>query len=268
MDYIKLINKVISKKKSHLVIGLDPELSKIPAFIKKFRNPVFEFCRFIIESTYSLTAGYKFNVAFFESSGWKGVKTLEELIKFKPNNTIFICDAKRGDIGNTSEHYAKAYLDLMDFDAITASPYMGLDSVEPFLLRNEKGVYILALTSNQGANDFQILKSGNKHLYEIVIDKFLKSGYNNIGFVVGANNLKIIKKITEKSSVLPLLIPGVGAQGGKPEKLLNNLKNRYFLINSSRAIIYSGKYNEKEEEYRKKVIFECEKFNNVIKPLK
>jgi orotidine-5'-phosphate decarboxylase len=266
MDYKNKLKKIVGKKNSHLIAGIDPDITKIPEFIKKSKNSLYEFCRFVIDSTHDIVAGYKFNLAFFEAEGHKGIETLERLLEKKKNDSIYICDSKRGDIGNTSEQYAKVYLDRMNFDAITVSPYMGVDSVEPFLKRENKLVYVLALTSNKGSKDFQKLMCGKKYLYEIVTEKFLKSGYNNIGFVFGADNIKEINNITEKGEI-PVLIPGIGAQGGNLAELLKNLKNDCFLINSSRDIIYAGSQTDTPKIYEEKVRSECKKLNDNIKPL-
>lgn len=268
MEYKIKLQKVISEKSSHLIAGIDPDISKFPEFIKKSKNPLYEFCKFIIEITSDLVAGYKFNLAFFESLGYEGIRTLERLLVQRKKDIIYICDAKRGDIGNTSEQYARAYFDRMGFDAITISPYMGVDSVIPFLKRKRKFVYVLVLTSNPGSKDFQKLKSGDKYIFEIVCEKFLKSGYKNIGFVYGADYTKQIRIITSNEREIPLLIPGIGAQGGDLAELLKNLKNEYFLINSSRNILYAGISGDNPGKYSEKVRIQCEKYNDTIKLLK
>lgn len=267
MDYKNVLKKTVRKKDSHLIAGIDPDATKFPEFIYKKKNSLYEFCRFIIDKTSDLVAGYKFNIAFFEAEGHTGIETLEQLLKDKKEDLIYICDAKRGDIGNTSEQYAKAYLDKMNFDAITVSPYMGVDSAEPFLKRSDKFVYVLALTSNKGSKDFQKLWVDSKLLYELVIEKFLESGYENIGFVMGANYAKEINRITSNKENIPLLIPGIGAQGGNLEDLIKNIKNDCFLINSGRNILYAGKYDDSPKIYGEKVRSECIKLNNSIKTL-
>jgi len=265
MDYKNKLKKTVRKKNSHLIAGIDPDVTKFPEFIYKKKNPLYEFCRFIIEKTSDLVAGYKFNIAFFEAEGHIGIETLEQLLKEKKEDLIYICDAKRGDIGNTSEQYAKAYLDKMNFDAITVSPYMGVDSAEPFLKRQDKLVYVLALTSNKGSKDFQKLWIGSKLFYELVIEKFLESGYSNLGFVMGADYAKEINRITSVKENIPLLIPGIGAQGGDIENLMKNIKNDSYLINSGRNILYAGKYDDNPKIYEEKVRLECVNLNNAIK---
>ena len=164
MIYKKKLAEVIKTSKSNLVIGLDTDYEKVPATYLRYKNPMLAFNIKIIESTYDYCAGYKLNLAFYEAAGKIGIEALEETVKAIPRNRIKICDAKRGDIGNTSELYAKAYFDNMHFDSITLSPYMGHDSVSPFLERKDKLIYVLVRTSNSGAEDFQTLKVGAKEL--------------------------------------------------------------------------------------------------------
>jgi orotidine-5'-phosphate decarboxylase len=201
MKYKQKLSESVKVSNSNLVIGLDTDLSKIPATFLRFKNPMLEFNLKIIESTYDYCAGYKLNLAFYEAEGIKGIEALEETAKAIPRNRIKICDAKRGDIGNTAELYARAYFDNMKFDSITISPYMGYDSVSPFLERKDKFVYLLVRTSNPGADDFQTLKSGNKKLYEIIAVKGLSWSKDQIGFVIGANHLKEIFKIRNNSAI-------------------------------------------------------------------
>jgi orotidine-5'-phosphate decarboxylase len=268
MNYKIKLKKAIASQNSHLIAGIDPDATKFPHFIRKKKNPLYEFCKYIIEITSDLIAGYKFNLAFFESQGYQGIKTLEMLLENRKEKLVYICDAKRGDIGNSSEQYAKAYFDRLGFDAITVCPYMGIDSIFPFLKRKNKLAYILALTSNKGSGDFQMLKTGHKHLYQFVCDKFLNSGQKNIGFVFGANYSKEIRIITSKNNDLPLLIPGIGAQGGDLIKLIRNLKNDYFLINSSRNILFAGSSDDNMRVYTRKVRNQCNILNDIIKSFK
>jgi orotidine-5'-phosphate decarboxylase len=178
-------------------------------------------------------------MAFYELLKDKGLSIIEKSLNLIPNNCITICDAKRGDIPNTSEMYAKLYFDILDFDAVTLSPYMGIDSIEPFLKRKDKFAYILALTSNEGSSDFQKIKSGNNLLFEIVIKKYLDSyGTTKTGFVFGANHLSEIRELTKSNPGISLLIPGIGAQGNDLKLLISSLYNNIYLINSSRSIIF------------------------------
>lgn len=250
MKYKKKLEQIIKENNSNVIVGLDPDKAKIPLVFKRSRNEIIAFNKAIIEATKEECAGYKLNTAFYEAEGIEGWKALEETLKFIPDNMLKICDAKRGDIGNSSEAYARAFFDKMDFDAITISPYMGIDSVEPFLKRKEKFTYILGNTSNSGAEDFQMLKKGKKYLFEYVVENFLEIDRNdNIGFVFGAERGEYIRKYTKAYSNLPLLIPGIGAQGGDAEKLIENIHNKLFLVNSSRGIIYAAGRNCTKKEF-------------------
>ena len=251
MSIIKLENQ-IKEKKSFLCIGLDIDLNKIPEHIKGKEDPIFSFAKDIIDSTNKYAVAYKPNIAFFEAYGVLGWKSLEKIIKYINSNypEIFtIADAKRGDIGNTSNMYAKAFFENLEFDSITVSPYMGKDSVEPFLSHDNKYVFLLALTSNLGSEDFQLKKisSNSNKLYEDVVLKSREwKNSDNLMYVVGAKNVEEIAKIRKLVPNSYLLIPGVGAQGGSLKDICNNgldsgLK---LLVNSSRSIIYSS--NDKD----------------------
>ncbi|MCX7833072.1 MAG: orotidine-5'-phosphate decarboxylase [Ignavibacteria bacterium] len=252
MVYIERLKSLIVKKKTHLTIGIDPDASKIPEFFfNEFANPLEEFCKFIIETTIKYTTAYKFNLAFFEYFGETGFKALESSLNFISKRAITICDSKRGDIPNTSEAYAKTYFDKLGFDAVTVSPYMGIDSIEPFLNRSDKLTYILAATSNKGAYDFQLLETrGGKKLFEEVIEKFISSSYKNIGFIFGAGHSSFIEYYTNLYKNIPILIPGIGAQGGDLNKLLESVHNDLFLVNVSRAILYPTSPFVNKEEYK------------------
>ena len=237
--YKTKLNKIINESKSNLVIGLDTDLLNIPKSFLHSKSPITDFNKMVIESTYDYCAGYKINLAFYEAMGNRGYEILKNTLDFIPETKIKICDAKRGDIENTDEYYARAYFDDMNFDAITLSPYMGYDSVSPFLKRKDKFVYLLIRTSNPGADDFQNLELQNsKKLFEVITEKSLEWSKDQIGFVIGANHSDEIKK--HSSADIPLLIPGVGAQGNDIQTLLNNIHNQSFLINASRSIIYAG----------------------------
>ena len=238
----------IKRKKSFLCIGLDTDINKIPRFLLDTDDPIFEFNKKIIDATNSYCVAYKPNIAFYESLGLNGWKALEKTINYINSNypEIFtIADAKRGDIGNTSSMYAKAYFETLNFDSITINPYMGKDSVEPFLEYQNKHTIILALTSNVGAFDFQTknIADNSKKLYEEVIRT--STGWKNsnqLMYVVGATKASYLKEIR---NIVPnnfLLIPGVGAQGGDLKEVCDNgLNNEVgLLINSSRSIIYAS----------------------------
>ena len=255
MSITKLENQ-IKEKKSFLCIGLDIDLNKIPAHLKDQEDPIFSFAKDIIDSTNKFAVAYKPNIAFFEAYGLSGWKSLEEIINYINSNypEIFtIADAKRGDIGNTSNMYAKAFFENLEFDSITISPYMGKDSVEPFLSFDNKYVFLLTLTSNSGSEDFQLKQISNtsNKLYEDVIltSKEWKNS-QNIMYVVGAKNVKEIARIRKLVPNSYLLIPGVGAQGGSLKDICNNgldsgLK---LLVNSSRSIIYSSNAKDYAEK--------------------
>jgi len=266
--YKDKLAKIIKASKSNLVVGLDTDCEKIPTVFKSAKNPILEFNLRIIEATSRYCAGYKINLAFYEAAGIKGLEALEETVKAIPRNRIKICDAKRGDIGNTAELYARAYLDNMSFDSITLSPYMGFDSVSPFLERKDKFVYLLIRTSNPGAKDFQTLKSGRKQLHELIAHKSLTWSNSQIGFVVGANHLEEIKLYSLMPENIPLLIPGIGAQDNDLESLIKNIKNNLFLINASRSVIFAGKENDSKNKYMLKVTKQAEFLNTQIKILK
>lgn len=241
MIYFKKVENIIKKNKSNLIIGLDPDIRKIPRLFSKKKYPELEFNKSIISITKNFVAGYKLNLAFYEVLGKYCYETIAKTLECIPKEMIKICDGKRGDIGNTGEYYAKTYLDDFNFDSITVNPYMGRDSLEPFLNRKNRGIYVLALTSNKGYSDFQMQKFAKKNLYEDVLAKCIKwSKYNQIGFVIGANHIKVIKKVTTKYPKISILIPGVGAQGNDLNILLKNIRNNYFLINVSRSIIYDS----------------------------
>lgn len=253
MKYIQKLKKVIEDTKSHVVVGLDTSMKLIPGFFKKFPNPILEFNKAVIDATRDFAAGYKINLAFYESEGLMGIEALHKTVEYIPDELIKICDAKRCDIENTSEMYAKAYFDNLSFDAITLSPYMGHDSFKPYLKRDDKLIYVLILTSNKGAKDFQFLKTGDKYLHEVIAGKCLRWSSDKTGFVIGANHLKKIKYYSSPPFNVPLLIPGIGAQKNDLKKLLINLNNRLFLINSSRGIIYSAGENCNKRELKTKV---------------
>lgn len=245
MTTIQLVNQ-IKKKKSFLCIGLDVDLNKIPKHLLKHDDPIFAFNKAIIDATHHLCVAYKPNTAFYEAYGIKGWQALEKTINYlneKHPEIFTIADAKRGDIGNTSTMYAKAFFEDLAFDSVTVAPYMGKDSIEPFLAFEDKHTILLALTSNQGAFDFQTKTVDGKELYKQVLEtsKTWKNA-ENLMYVVGATKAEYLADIR---NIIPdsfLLVPGVGAQGGN---LLEVCKygmndNVGLLINSSRGIIYES----------------------------
>ncbi len=245
MTTSKLVSE-IKRKKSFLCIGLDVDIDKIPKHLLESEDPIFEFNKAIIDTTHHLAVAYKPNTAFYEAqgiAGWKALKkTIDYLNKNHPN--IFtIADAKRGDIGNTSTMYAKAFFDDLGFDSVTVAPYMGKDSVEPFLSFKDKHTILLALTSNEGAFDFQTKNVENKQLYKTVIEtsKDWKNS-ENLMYVVGATKASYLGEIRQIIPESFLLVPGVGAQGGSLADVCKYgmTQNIGLLINSSRGIIYAS----------------------------
>ena len=236
----------IHKKQSFLCIGLDVDLNKIPQHLLKEEDPIFAFNKAIIDATHHLCVAYKPNTAFYEAYGLKGWKALEKTINYLNENhpEIFtIADAKRGDIGNTSTMYAKAFLEDFAFDSVTVAPYMGKDSVEPFLAFEDKHTILLALTSNQGAFDFQTKTVNGKELYKQVLEtsKTWKNS-GNLMYVVGATKAEYLADIRQIIPNSFLLVPGVGAQGGNLQDVCKYGMNNQIglLINSSRGIIYAS----------------------------
>jgi orotidine-5'-phosphate decarboxylase len=244
MNHTQLFEN-IAKKRSFLCVGLDSEIEKIPSFLLKKKDPVFEFNRRIVDATHKYTVAYKPNVAFYECYGSKGWNSLEAIVKYIRENypdVFVIADAKRGDIGNTSKMYAKAFLENMPFDAITVAPYMGEDSVTPFLSYKDKWVVLLALTSNKGADDFQYHSDDGIKLFERVLSVSRKWGtIDNMMYVVGATRAEMLKDIRKLVPEHFLLVPGVGAQGGSLEEVAKYGMNSKcgLLVNSSRGIIFA-----------------------------
>lgn len=233
----------INRKKSFLCIGLDTDINKIPPHLRIFDDPVFEFNKQIIDVTKKYTVAYKINTAFYESQGVKGWKSLEKTLNYIPNDIFKIADAKRGDIGNTADHYAKTFFETFPFDAVTLNPYMGVDTIAPFLKYKSKWVIILALTSNQGAEDFEMIQVGDRKLFEEVIEKSSQlAGDDQIMYVAGATRHECIKNIREIAPDNFLLVPGVGVQGGSLEKICEYGLNKDIglLVNASRSVIYSS----------------------------
>jgi orotidine-5'-phosphate decarboxylase len=250
----------IKIKKSFLCVGLDVDLNKIPPHILESEDPIFEFNKTIIDATHDLVVSYKPNTAFYEAYGIKGWISLQKTINYineKHPEIFTIADAKRGDIGNTSSMYAKAFFEDLNFDSVTVAPYMGKDSVEPFLAFENKHTILLALTSNEGAFDFQTLKVDGIELYKQVLEtsKTWKN-FENLMYVVGATKAEYF---TEIRKIVPnsfLLVPGVGAQGGSLSEVCKYGMNANvgLLINSSRAIIYASNGTDFAEKAREEAL--------------
>lgn len=238
----------IRRKGSFLCVGLDSDIKKLPAHLLQCENPVLEFNKAIIDATAPYCVAYKPNLAFYEASGVDGWKTLEETVRYIRQNypdQFIIADAKRGDIGNTSDLYARSFFDHLDVDALTVAPYMGKDSVTPFLGRKGKWVILLALTSNAGSADFQMLRLDNgRRLFEQVIETSKQwAGDDEMMYVVGATQGRLFEDIRRVAPTNFLLVPGVGAQGGNLEEVAKYgmSKDCGLLVNSSRGIIFASK---------------------------
>jgi len=236
----------IKKKKSFLCVGLDTDVAKIPRFLLDTTDPLFAFNKQIIDATHDLTVAYKPNLAFYETlgvNGWNSLEKTVNYIKYKYPDIFIIADAKRGDIGNTSAMYAKAFFDHMEFDAVTVAPYMGEDSVKPFMTYVDKWVILLALTSNKGAADFQYMTENGERLFEKVIKTSKEWGTtDSLMYVVGATKAEMLGDIRKIIPEHFLLVPGVGAQGGSLREVAENGMNDQcgLLVNSSRGIIYAS----------------------------
>jgi orotidine-5'-phosphate decarboxylase len=259
----------IQKKRSFLCVGLDTDILKIPKHLLDTSDPVFSFNKEIIDTTAEFTVAYKPNLAFYESlgsQGWESLKKTVHYVREKHPGIFLIADAKRGDIGNTSNLYARAFFEKLDFDAVTVAPYMGEDSVKPFMTYPEKWVILLALTSNKGAFDFQFLK--NETTGDLLFESVLKTSQiwgttENMMYVVGATKAEKLKEIREIVPDHFLLVPGVGAQGGSLQEVAKNGMNKKcgLLVNSSRGIIYASEntdFAEKAGEAAKEVQQEME----------
>lgn len=244
----------IKKKQSYLCVGLDTDITKIPKHLLAEPDPVFSFNKAIIDATRDLCVSYKINTAFYEALGVKGWETMEKTVHYIGDEHFKIADAKRGDIGNTSDQYAKAFFETMPFDSITVAPYMGEDSVKPFLQYEGKWAIVLGLTSNKGANDFELKQTGDGLLYEKVLQTVSTWGTpDNLMFVVGATQADSFINIRKLTPHHFYLVPGVGAQGGSlkeiSEKAMNN--DCGILVNASRAIIYASEGGDFAEVARK-----------------
>ena len=264
----QLIEQIFSKQ-SYLCVGLDTDVEKIPKHLQDHKDAVFEFNKAVIDATRDLCVAYKINTAFYEARGLKGWEDMERTVAYIPSTHFKIADAKRGDIGNTSAQYAKAFFDVMNFDAITVAPYMGQDSVKPFLEFNNKWTIVLGLTSNPGANDFEfqqltttseileegvhISKSRSPYLYEYVLETVSGWGTpNNLMFVIGATQGSEFRNIRAIAPDHFYLVPGVGFQGGSLKEISENAMNEDcgLLVNVSRAVIYASEKENFAEEAR------------------
>ncbi len=266
MNFVEKLTNIAQKNKSLLCIGLDPDPKLMPDKVG-----VFEFNKAIIEATADLVCAYKPNLAFYEALGSEGLDALKQTVKYIPDDVPVIGDAKRGDIGNTAKAYARAIFDNLNFDATTVNPYLGFDSIEPFIQYTNKGVFILCRTSNTGAVDFQSLRCETEEhsyrpLFELVALKASQWNiYGNIGLVVGATYLEELRLIRNSHLDMPLLIPGIGAQGGDLASVVRygvNAQGEKIIINSSRQIIYASKGKDFAQAARRVASSLREQINN------
>jgi len=264
------LNQSIQIKRSMVCVGLDSDIKHIPSFLLSELDPLFTFNKAIIDATKDYAAAYKLNIAFYEALGIPGWELLERTLSVIPRDAIIIADAKRGDIENTGRKYAETYFKTYEFDAVTVAPYMGMDSVTPFLEYEDKGVFLLCLTSNSGSSDFQFIKNDEgEPLYLSVAQKAL--GWNflfgNCGLVVGGTHTNEIHEIRETAPDLPFLIPGIGAQGGNLEMVIKCGTDKYgrsALINSSRTILYASSERDFAEAARARTKQLRDKINMLV----
>ena len=265
----------IQRKKSFLCIGLDPVLDKLPKHLLKYDDPILEFNKQLIDATHDLCVAYKPNTAFYETRGVKGWDTLVKTWQYFPKDIFTIADAKRGDIGNTSAMYAEAFFNeessAMSFDSVTVAPYMGKDSVSPFLKYPEKWVILLALTSNQGSQDFQTKQSDNQKLYEQVITTSQQwADSNQMMYVVGATKAEEFQNIRRLAPDNFLLVPGVGAQGGSLSAVCEYGLNSQcgLLVNSARSIIYASNGEDFAEKAREEALALQQEMEQILTAVK
>ena len=253
-SFNKRLQEIQQQRNSLVCVGLDVDPAKFPASIRNLENAVIEFNKRIIEATQDLVCAYKPNLAFYEALGERGMFALRETLKIIPGSIITIGDAKRGDIGSTAERYAVSLFDDFGFDAVTVNPYMGSDSVEPFLKNPGKGIFLLALTSNPGSKDFQRLKIGAMPLYEKIVRKAKQwNTADNIGLVVGATHPKELKRVRTIVPDMPILLPGIGKQGGDLKSAIRYgcSEDGYgAVINASRSILYASSGDDFAEAAR------------------
>jgi orotidine-5'-phosphate decarboxylase len=258
MNWREKLLRVSAKNNSLLCVGLDSDIGKIPKFLRETGTiPLFDFNKAIIEATKDFVCAYKLNMAFYEAEGSRGLEALEKTIQFIPKDIVVILDGKRNDIGNTAQMYARSLFETLKADAVTVNPYLGKDGIAPFLEYKEKCSFILCRTSNPSAGDFQDLSVSSRPLYQVVAQKIRDwNVFENCGAVVGATypeELKTVRGILGES--IPILIPGVGKQGGDVEKTVRygtNAKKGMALINSSREIIFAGEKEDFAERSRAK----------------
>ena len=278
MNFVQRLQTIQRRNNSLLCIGLDTDLARIPKFLQKYSNPQYEFNRRIIDETKDLVCAYKLNLAFYETIGEDGWSTVHRTLDYIPKEIVTIGDGKRGDISSSAEWQARLFYEDWNFSASTVSPYMGRDSIEPFIRRNDRCAFVLAVTSNKGSKDFQYLKVGGKLLYEHVVRKAIEwNAKKNIGFVAGATHPKDLHRIRSLAPEMPILVPGIGAQRGNLEAAVRygcDKNGELAIINVGRSVIYTStdedfaeKAREAATDYRDQInrhrekYFEREKLN-------
>ncbi len=244
MKFIQKLQKAQLNNNSLLCVGLDVDPARLPQHLRSMSNSVVQFNRRLIEATYDLACAYKLNLSFYEALGERGWQSLQQTLAYVPAGIITIGDGKRGDIGNSSERYAKAIFNGFGFDATTVHPYMGYDSIEPFLRYEDRGTFLLVLTSNEGSSDFQRITFGGKPFYQKVVHAAVRwNTRKNVGLVVGATHPEELQPIRKLAAEMPILIPGIGKQGGDLESAVRygcNKKGLLAIINASRSILYAS----------------------------
>lgn len=265
MTFREKLHQVTSPSGLGLCIGLDPDPDRLPPDFSPDLDGVSSFLHSVISATSDYTAAYKVNTAFYEAWGSAGWRLLEEIAGKLPPNCLRIVDAKRGDIGNTARHYAKALLERLPFDAITLNPYLGADTLEPFLRREEKGGFVLALTSNPGSADLQHFSDGRQKLYQLILSQIPTWGpLGNLGAVVGATHSQELIDVRSQFPAIPLLIPGIGAQGGDADvvaSLTGNGERGPLLVNISRGILYP----QNELPFPESIAQACKDYRQALK---
>ncbi len=268
MKFNEKLHRIVKKNNSILCVGLDLDKDKMPKFLfEKSKDPFFDFNKSIIDATHDIVCAYKLNMAFYEVLGKKGFELVEKTVNYIPREIVVILDGKRNDISNTAGKYAQSLFEILNADAVTVNPYLGIDGIKPFLDYKDKCSFILCRTSNLSAGDFQDIKSNNIPLYQNVAKKIRDwNSFGNCGAVVGAtypDELKMIRGILGED--IPILIPGVGKQGGDIEKTVKygtNSKGEMAIINSSRGIIFAGKDKNFAEQSKKIAIKNNEIINS------
>ncbi len=268
LSFNERLNMLISNKSSLLCVGLDPVIEKLPPHLKYEKNPFIIFNREIVEATCDLTIAYKANMAFYECEGQNGLEALNDLETMMSKDTLLILDGKRGDVPHTAEMYASGYFEQFGADAVTVNPYMGRDSVAPFIKDPERGAFILSLTSNEGSMDFQHLQIGMDPMYLYVGKKVQTwNVQNNCGLVVSAKDIEGMKILRGALPDLPFLVPGVGAQGGSFEDVVKSGRDKKgtgLLINIGRDIIYAGEGKDFAQKVRERAKYYVDEMANLI----